>query len=61
MLSLGVGVGPTGALLMTLPPISVPSLTIISRSFRPRVLLGVTLSVVAFGIAGGLLAVGLKF
>jgi uncharacterized membrane protein YraQ (UPF0718 family) len=61
MLSLGVGVGPAGALLMTLPPISVPSLAIISRSFRPEVILLVTLSVVAFGIAGGLLAVGLKF
>jgi uncharacterized protein len=61
MLSLGVGVGPAGALLMTLPPISVPSLAIISRSFRPQTLLLVTLSVVGFGIAGGLLAVGLKF
>ena len=61
MLSLGVGVGPAGALLMTLPPISVPSLAIISRSLRPQTLLLVTLSVVAFGIAGGLLAVGLKF
>jgi uncharacterized membrane protein YraQ (UPF0718 family) len=61
MLSLGVGVGPAGALLMTLPPISVPSLAIISRSFRPQTLSLVTLSVVAFGIAGGLLAVGLKF
>jgi uncharacterized membrane protein YraQ (UPF0718 family) len=46
MLSLGVGVGPDGALLMTLPPISVPSLAIISRSFRPQVILLVTLSVV---------------
>jgi uncharacterized protein len=61
MLSLGVGVGPAGALLMTLPPISVPSLAIISRSFRPQTLLLVTLSVVTFGIAGGLLAIGLGF
>jgi uncharacterized membrane protein YraQ (UPF0718 family) len=61
MLSLGVGVGPAGALLMTLPPISVPSLAIVSRSFRPRVLLTVAAAVVAFGIAGGLLAVALKF
>jgi len=61
MLSLGVGVGPAGALLMTLPPISVPSLAIVARSFRPQILLLVTLSVVAFGIAGGLLAIPLKF
>ena len=61
MLSLGVGVGPAGALLMTLPPVSVPSLAIISRSFRPQVIWLVALSVVGFGITGGLLAVGLKF
>jgi uncharacterized protein len=61
MLSLGVGVGPAGALLLTLPPISVPSLAIISRSFRPQVLFLVTLSVVVIGIAGGVLAVALKF
>ena len=61
MLALGVGAGPAGALLMTLPPISVPSLAIVSRSFRPKVLVAVTLIVVASGIAGGLLAVGLKF
>jgi uncharacterized protein len=61
MLALGVGAGPAGALLMTLPPISVPSLVIVSRSFKPRVLAAVTLIVVAFGIAGGLLAIGLRF
>ena len=61
MLSLGMGVGPAGALLMTLPPISVPSLAMLVRSFRPRVLLIVTGAVAAFGLAGGLLAVGLGF
>lgn len=61
MLSLGMGVGPAGALLTTLPPISVPSLAMLARSFRPRVLLVVTVSVVAFGVVGGLMAVGLGF
>jgi uncharacterized membrane protein YraQ (UPF0718 family) len=61
MLSLGVGVGPAGALLMTLPPIGLPSLAIIARSFRPLTLLTVTLSVIGFGIASGLLAIALKF
>jgi len=61
MLSLGMGVGPAGALLMTLPPISVPSLAMLVRSFTPRVLAVVTLSVVAFGVVGGTLAVGLGF
>jgi uncharacterized membrane protein YraQ (UPF0718 family) len=61
MLSLGMGVGPAGALLMTLPPISVPSLAMLAGSFRSRVLLVVTVSVVAFGMVGGLMAVGLGF
>ena len=61
MLSLGMGVGPAGALLMTLPPISVPSLAMVARSFRPRVLLVVTASVVMIGMLGGLMAVGLGF
>jgi uncharacterized membrane protein YraQ (UPF0718 family) len=61
MLALGMGVGPAGALLMTLPPISVPSLAMLARSFRPRVLTVVAVSVVAFGVAGGLLTIGLGF
>jgi uncharacterized membrane protein YraQ (UPF0718 family) len=61
MLSLGMGVGPAGALLMTLPPISLPSLAMLARSFRSRVLLVVTVSVAAFGMVGGLMAVELRF
>ncbi len=61
MLSLGMDVGPAGALLMTLPPISAPSLWMLARSFRPRVLAFVSLSVVGFGLAAGLLALALKF
>jgi uncharacterized membrane protein YraQ (UPF0718 family) len=61
MLSLGVGAGPAGALLMTLPPISAPSLAMLARSFRPRVLAVVVASVVGFGVVGGLIAVGLRF
>jgi len=60
MLALGVGAGPAGALLMTLAPISLPSLAMVAPSFRPRVLATVTTAVVAFGIAGGLLAVWLQ-
>ncbi|WP_180982383.1 permease [Methylocella silvestris] len=61
MLSLGMGVGPAGALLMTLPPISAPSLAMLARSFRPATLALVTVCVVGFGVAAGLLAVWLKF
>jgi uncharacterized protein len=61
MLSLGVGVGPAGVLLMVLPPISVPSLAIVARSFSPRLLATVTAGVVAVGVIGGLAAVALRF
>jgi uncharacterized membrane protein YraQ (UPF0718 family) len=61
MLSLGVAAGPAGALLMTLPPVSLPSLVMLSRSFRTRLLLVVALAVVAFGVLGGLLAIVLRF
>ncbi len=61
MLALGMGVGPAGALLMTLPPISVPSLAMVWRSFPPRVLLLASAAVVAIGVLAGALAVALKF
>ncbi|RQS75523.1 permease [Burkholderia sp. Bp8963] len=61
MLSLGMGVGPAGALLMTLPPVSVPSLAMLARSFKPTMLAIVTALVVVFGIVGGLLAIALGF
>ena len=61
MLSLGMAAGPAGALLMTLPPISLPSLAMVAKSFRPRELATVSAAVVIFGIAGGGLAVALGF
>ena len=51
MLALGMGVGPAGALLMTLPPISLPSMAMLARSFPPRILAVVGAAVVLFGIA----------
>ena len=60
MLALGMGVGPAGALLMTLPPVSVPSFAMLAGSFRPRVLALVAIVVVLFGVIGGLTAVGLR-
>jgi hypothetical protein len=59
MLALGVGAGPAGALLMTLAPVSLPSLAMVAPSFPPRILAMVAGAVVLFGIAGGALAVGL--
>jgi uncharacterized membrane protein YraQ (UPF0718 family) len=59
MLALGMGVGPAGALLMTLAPISLPSMAMLAKSFPPRVLALVGAAVVLFGVAGGALAVAL--
>lgn len=59
MLALGMGVGPAGALLMTLPPVSLPSLAMVARSFRPMTLAFVAAAVVGIGIVGGVLAAAL--
>jgi uncharacterized membrane protein YraQ (UPF0718 family) len=59
MLALGLGVGPAAALLMTLPPVSLPSLTMLGRSFPLRLLVPIALSVVGFGILAGALAMWL--
>jgi hypothetical protein len=59
MLKLGVAAGPAGALLMTLAPISVPSVAMLARSFRPAVLAVVIAAVLATGVLGGVLAAGL--
>jgi hypothetical protein len=59
MLAMGVGAGPAGALLMTLPPISLPSMAMLSRSFPARILALVAGVVILFGLAGGALALAL--
>ena len=59
MLALGMGAGPAAALLLTLPPVSLPSLAMLARSFPWRVLLAVALAVVGFGVLGAAAAVWL--
>ncbi len=61
MLSLGVGVGPAGVLLVVLPPISVASLAMVGGAFRLRLLATVAVGIVAIGVVGGLAAVVLPF
>lgn len=56
MLSLGMASAPGAALLLTLPPISVPSLAMLGRSFPPRMLALTCVCVVAGGVAAGLIA-----
>ncbi len=59
MLVLGMSAGPAGALLMTLPPISLPSVAMLGRSFTARTLVVVAGGVVIVGFAAGLLAIAL--
>jgi len=59
MLLLGVGAGPAAALLLTLPPISAPSVAMLWKSLSGRTLLLVTLGVIALGTLGGLAAAAL--
>lgn len=61
MLSLGMAAGPAAALLMTLPPISLPSLAMLARSFRPAELATVFIGVVATGLVAGGLAIAFGF
>jgi uncharacterized membrane protein YraQ (UPF0718 family) len=61
MLSFGVAAGPAAALLMTLPPISVPSVAMTARALGRRVVALMVLMVLAIGVAGALAAVALHF
>jgi uncharacterized protein len=56
MLALGIAVGPAAALLMTLPPISIPSLAMVRKSFPPRLLVMVSCGVVLLGSLAGIAA-----
>jgi uncharacterized membrane protein YraQ (UPF0718 family) len=61
MLSFGVAAGPAAALLMTLPPISVPSLAMTARALGWRVQTTLVVMVLAVGVVAGLAAVALNF
>jgi uncharacterized membrane protein YraQ (UPF0718 family) len=61
MLALGVGAGPAAALMMTLPPVSLPSLAMTGKVLSIRVLAMISLVVLVMGILAGLLAALFKF
>jgi hypothetical protein len=46
---------------MTLPPISLPSMAMVARSFPPRVLVAVGAGVLAIGVIAGAIASGIGF
>lgn len=56
MFALGMGAGPAGALIMTLPAASLPSLAMLGRVFSMRTRLVIAAGVVLTGIIAGLLA-----
>jgi uncharacterized membrane protein YraQ (UPF0718 family) len=59
MRGFGVGAGPAGALLLTLAPVSAPSLVLVSSVFPKKVLAVIGAAVFTVGIVAGLLAVAL--
>jgi len=56
MFALGMGASPAGALIMTLPAVSLPSLAMLSRTFSLRTRFVIAAGVVLSGIARGLIA-----
>jgi hypothetical protein len=56
MMSLGLGMAPAVALLMTLPSVSLPSLLMLRKVFDARVLVIVALLTMLVGIVSGLAA-----
>lgn len=56
LLVYGVAPGLAGALLLTLPAVSLPSIYVVRRAFPTRLLAGTTLVVAIAGIATGLIA-----
>ena len=56
LLGFGMGAGPAGVLLLTLAPLSLPSLVMIGKVFPTRVLLALAALTVLVGVAAGLVA-----
>ena len=56
MLAFGMGAGPAGALIMTLPAVSLPSLAMLGRVLSLRTRCVIACGVVLSGIAAGLVA-----
>ena len=61
LMSFGMGTGPAGALLTTLPPLSLPSIFMLARTFSYRALLFITFAVIVLGVLTGFAAVKLGF
>ncbi len=60
-LALGMATGPAAALLVTLPPVSLPSLAMVAKSFRLRELLALVVGVALLGVVTAGVAILLGF
>ncbi len=56
MFALGMGAGPAGALVMTLPAVSLPSLAMLGAAFSLRTRILIAAGVAFFGVVAGLAA-----
>jgi len=61
LMAYGLGVGPAGALLTTLPPVSLPSLAMVAKVFPLKIVVAIATTVVALGVFSGAAAVLLNF
>jgi uncharacterized membrane protein YraQ (UPF0718 family) len=52
LLAAGVGLGPVGALILTLPAVSLPSLLMVRRVFPVGALVATSVSVIVLGLVG---------
>lgn len=57
LLAAGVGFGPVGALVLTLPALSLPSMLMVRRAFPPAVIVATGVCVAAMGLVGAALLV----
>jgi uncharacterized membrane protein YraQ (UPF0718 family) len=57
MLGFGMGTGPAGVLLLTLAPLSLPSLVMVGRAFPWRVLVLLGFATAAMGLIAGAIAI----
>ncbi len=56
LMQYGLGLGGAGALMLTLPAVSLPSMAMVSQAIPPSVLGRVAVTVAVFGVATGALA-----
>lgn len=54
LMAAGVGMGPLGALVLTLPALSLPSMLMVRRAFPGRVIIALGFAIMGMGLVGAL-------